>query len=58
MRPTQAAQLPNRGQLLKGSQLARMYSLVWARAVASQMSAASLLQVPVLLLVHSQSWLG
>ena len=58
VRPTKAGRLPDQARLPRGSQLASMYTLVWARAVASQMSAASLLQVPALLRMQCQSWLG
>ena len=50
IRPTKPGRLPDQAQLPKGSQLARLYSLIWARALASQMRSASLLQVPALLL--------
>lgn len=57
IRPTKAGRLPNQAQLPKGSQLARLYSLIWARALASQMSAAQLLQVTAHLLTHCLHWL-
>ena len=57
IRPTKAGRLPNQAQLPKGSQLARLYSLIWARALASQMSAAQLLQVSAHLLTHCLHWL-
>ena len=50
IRPTKPGRLPDQAQLPKGSQLAQLYSLIWARALASQMRSASLLQVPALLL--------
>lgn len=52
IRPTKPGRLPDQAQLPKGFQLARLYSLIWARALASQMRSASLLQVPALLLSH------
>ena len=56
IRPTKAGRLPDQAQLPGGSQLARLYSLIWARAIASQMSAAQLLQVSTLLLTHCLCW--
>ena len=44
--------MPDQVQLPQGLQLARLYRLIWARAIASQMSAAKLLQVPGLLEMH------
>ena len=46
MRPTKASRTPDLAPLPRGSQLARLYSLIWARALASQMASAELLQVP------------
>ena len=45
IRPTQAGRAPEQAPLPKGSQLARLYSLIWSRALASQMTAARMLQV-------------
>lgn len=46
--------MPDQVQLPQGLQLARLYRLIWARAIASQMSAAKLLQVPGLLEMHCE----
>ena len=45
IRPTKAARTPDQAPLPRGSQLARLYSLIWSRALASQMTAARMLQV-------------
>ncbi|CAL5218790.1 g512 [Coccomyxa viridis] len=45
IRPTKPGRVPDQAQLPKDSQLAQLYSLIWARALASQMRSASLLQV-------------
>ena len=45
MRPTKAERVPEQAPLPRGSQLARLYALIWSRAVASQMTAARILQV-------------
>ena len=46
MRPTKAVRTPDQAPLPRGSQLARLYGLIWSRAFASQMTAARMLQVP------------
>ncbi len=51
IRPTKPGRVPDQAQLPKDSQLAQLYSLIWARALASQMRSASLLQVPAPLLI-------
>ncbi|KAK9916124.1 hypothetical protein WJX75_008944 [Coccomyxa subellipsoidea] len=45
IRPTKAGLLPQKAGLSPSSQLARLYALIWARAIASQMASAKLLQV-------------
>ncbi|EIE25778.1 DNA topoisomerase I [Coccomyxa subellipsoidea C-169] len=45
IRPTKAALLPQKTALQPASQLYRLYALIWARAIASQMASAKLLQV-------------
>jgi len=45
IRPTKARLLPQISGLAPASQLFRLYALVWARALACQMSPAQLLQV-------------
>lgn len=47
MRPTKAELTPDKARLSTGSQLARLYGLIWSRAVASQMAAAKMLQVHI-----------
>ncbi|BDA43988.1 DNA topoisomerase 1 [Coccomyxa sp. Obi] len=45
IRPTKARLHPQKSGLAPSSQLSRLYALVWARAIASQMASAKLLQV-------------
>ncbi|CAL8469974.1 g9516 [Coccomyxa elongata] len=45
IRPTKARLHPQESGLAPSSQLSRLYALVWARAIASQMASAKLLQV-------------
>lgn len=45
VRPTKAERTPEQAPLPRGTQLARLYSLIWSRAIASQMTAARMLQV-------------
>ncbi len=45
IRPTKAYLHPQRSGLAPSSQLSKLYGLVWARAIASQMAPAKLLQV-------------
>ena len=45
IRPTQAGTAPGQATLQKDSRLAWLYSLIWRRALASQMAAARMLQV-------------
>ncbi len=44
IRPTEADLLPHEAKW-PSSQLSKLYALVWARAIASQMASAKLLQV-------------
>ena len=55
VRPTKASRTPDQAPLAKGSQLARLYSLIWARALASQMASAEFLQVPCLFPMSSSA---
>ena len=45
IRPTKPAATPERCGLPLRAQLARLYALIWARALASQMAPAAMLQV-------------
>ncbi len=45
IRPTKARLHPQMSSLAPSSQLSRLYALVWARAIASQMASAKLVQV-------------
>ena len=54
IRPTQPAVSPEVSGLPPSSRLARLYGLIWARALACQMAPASLLQVPHAASLHVQ----